>query len=372
MLPTGVFYKEHDDFHPWRGQWDNNKFPVYILKKDADFNDPPLQASPKLKIQELLAIEQHWDKIMEVIREVPADEVPAEEQDGPLSDGADSEADSALLEDTFDKPALAPAPIGNKWHEGDAWWKQFATSEKEFWKQHPADTTECPHPPLTEGDEPYVQLPHILKQKPLPTDQKQMSVSLLSAFDTLDDDLPPCLDSSIASKLVEAKKVSRNLNKELGQAANTLHLYSSQGTKPENSTHYNATTDLQVGDIAVIKVAVEESSGRRGWDVVRVIRMDEGNVDCLFLMPSIKTLKYTATHYPDWPPNWMDYKMQPIKVTKHKQWAGKITSENVQFSFPCKGDKIPGKYIHSVQMACIAITNSSIPDALESDADVPS
>jgi len=126
-----------------------------------------------------------------------------------------------------------------------------------------------------------------------------------------------------------------------------------------------------VGHIAVIKVAVEESNGQRGWDVVRVIRMNEAYVDCLYLMPSIKTLTYTATHYPAWPPNWMDYKMQPIKVGKHKQWAGTITSENVQFSFPCKGDKIPGKYIHSVQMACIAINDTHTPDALESDADVP-
>lgn len=318
-----------------------------------------LKASPKLKIQELPAIQHHWSKILEVIRE------PGEAD--PSTEGSDCDPDGALFIDN--EPVTQSSRIGQKWEEGEAWWSTFIQTETTFWSAYPKEQTECACP-LTEEEAPYVQVPRMLTRRRLKPHDNAMSESILSAFDTLNEDLPQGLDSSIAVKLVEVKNKSKALYKAVGQAPNALHLYSSEGTKPEQGTQYNATTDLQVGDMAVIKVAVEESSGQRGWDVVRVIRMHEGNVDCVYLMPSIKTLKYTATQCPDWPSNWMDYKMQPIKVGKHKQWAGTITFDNVQFSFPYKGDKIPGKYIHSVQMACNAIANTTTPDALESDADV--
>lgn len=361
MPHSGVFYKEHDDFEPWRGQWDNNDKPVYVLKKKVNLKDS-VKASPKLKIQELPAIQQHWSKIMEVIRDHGEQDAGT---DG--SDGSDSDPDGALFID--EEPATQSSHIRQKWKEGDAWWSNFINTETNFWSAYPKEQTECAYQ-LTQDEAQYVQVPRELTQRRFDAIDRTMSESILSAFDTLNQDLPEGLASSIAVKLAEVKKESKALYNSVGQAPNHLHLYSSEGTKPVQGTHYNANTDLQVGDMAIIKVIAEESSGQRGWDVVRVIRLDEGKVDCVYLMPSIKTLKYTTTHYPAWPPNWVDYKMQPIKVGKQKQWAGTVSFANVQFSFPYKGDKIPGKYIHSVQMACIAIANTTTPDALESDADV--
>jgi len=368
MFPSGVFYKEHDDFEPWRGQWDKNNIPVYVLKDETTFLDE-LQPSPKLKIQELPKIQEHWSKVMEVIRE-RADEV----QLAPSTDGPDSDPDpdGALLAD--DEPEPAPTPFQQKWQEGNKWWDTFFGDETKFWSEDRADATEWPTP-LTENAAPYVQLPHLLQQLPLPRDRKQFGECILSAFDTLTADLPSSMEASIANKFGEVIKSSMDLCKEIGQEPNTLHLYSSEGTKPEQGTSYDATTDMEVGHMAVVKVVAEDSSGQRGWDLVRVKAIKEGQIECVYVMPKIRGLKYTEKECPAWPDNWMEYKMVPITVGKMRrktvEWAGTLSHASVQFSFKPEGDKIPGKYFHSVQMACLAIGTSHTPDALESDADVP-
>ena len=320
-----------------------------------------LKPSPKLKIQELPAIQEHWSKIMEVIRDQPTG--------SPTGVDTDSDADDALLVD--EEPEPEPTTFKQKWEDGDTWWNTFIQSETAFWSDHPENVTEGPYPPTEKST--YVQLPHILLPHTLPNDREALGESVLSAFDTLRSNLPSGLDLAITDKFAEAIEASSALSKEVGQEPTSLYLYSSEGSKPQRATHYNPLTDLQVGDMAVVKVDVQYSSGLRGWDVVRVKAINEGNVECVYLMPRIMGLKYTETSYPDWPDNWMECKMQPITVGKRRaknvEWADKMSCECVQFSFPA-GDKVPAKYLHSVKMACNAISNTCTADALESDADV--
>jgi len=131
---AGVFFKEHDDFVPWRGQWDDNDLPIYVLKQDWSSGTDVLKAAPRLKLKELDAIQEHWKRIVAVINhgnEHDVENAPTLPEEDPLLDDSDHGCD-------IDQPAI---PVGQdfkrKWEEGITWWDSFFQEEKSFWSAKP-------------------------------------------------------------------------------------------------------------------------------------------------------------------------------------------------------------------------------------------
>eukprot|EP00798_Chlamydomonas_sp_ICE-L_P019825 gene19825-biopygen28670 len=206
-------------------------------------------------------------------------------------------------------------------------------------------------------------------------------ISPKDAAEDIADDLSGPDDLAVRDYGCPGLKDILTMETELARppTADLLYLHSSQGTKPDTRAAYDPNTDLALGHVAVVKVAVEDSSGERGWDVVD-IKSDTviGEVECVYLMPLYskrgEALVYTDTDYPQWPSEWMDQKLVPITVKlgrNHKAtWTGNIPLDAVQFSCqPTSNMKIPKKYHTSVLLACKAIEDNTRPEAVQSDGD---
>eukprot|EP00798_Chlamydomonas_sp_ICE-L_P006266 gene6266-biopygen1395 len=354
---NGVYFKEYDESGHWRGQWDKDSEPILVLSRFPLSKSVPFKDAPKIRIQELQNIEVHWKSILDVISPKDAAEDIADDLSGPDDlavreyglDGQDDipgpAADDLAGTSAGDGAGYAAsitADIRRIWLDSNKWWKEFFDNEKEYWARLPpgAETGEFP------ADKHFVDFPSALSEFPqLDASRISLGENLIAALDDLSIDLPDIL----------------------------------QRTKPDTRAAYDPNTDLALGHVAVVKVAVEDSSGERGWDVVE-IKSDTviGEVECVYLMPLYskrgEALVYTDTDYPEWPSEWMDQKLVPITVKlgrNHKAtWTGNIPLDAVQFSCqPTSNMKIPKKYHTSVLLACKAIEDNTRPEAVQSDGD---
>eukprot|EP00798_Chlamydomonas_sp_ICE-L_P019094 gene19094-biopygen27959 len=350
---AGVYFKEYDESGHWRGQWDKDSEPILVLSRFPLSKSVPFKDAPKIRIQELQNIEVHWKSILDVISPKDAAEDIADDLSGPDNlavqeyglDGQDDipgpAADDLAGTSAGDGAGYAAsitADIRRIWLDSNKWWKEFFDNEKEYWAKLPpgAETGEFP------ADKHFVDFPSALSEFPqLDASRISLGENLIAALDDLSIDLPDILQNTRAA--------------------------------------YDPNTDLALGHVAVVKVAVEDSSGERGWDVVE-IKSDTviGEVECVYLMPlyskSGEALVYTDTDYPEWPSEWMDQKLVPITVklgSNHKAtWTGNIPLDAVQFSCqPTSNMKIPKKYHTSVLLACKAIEDNTRPEAVQSDGD---
>jgi hypothetical protein len=201
---------------------------------------------------------------------------------------------------------------------------------------------------------------------------------LIEALDDLSTDVSTIVVVEMVKLLKGAHTMETAL--EMPEAEDVLYLHSSGGTKPDTRVAFDPNTDLAVGHFAVVKVAVEDSSGSRGWDVVE-IKSEPVNgvlVQCVYLMPSYYktgvTLEYTKDDYPAWPIDWMDRKLVPITVREGKKrsltWLGDIPLDAVQFScLPTATKKIAKKYHASMLLACKSIEENTQAEAVQSDGE---
>eukprot|EP00798_Chlamydomonas_sp_ICE-L_P028026 gene28026-biopygen31972 len=386
---AGFYFKEYDESGHWRGQWDKDSEPILVLSRFPLSKSVPFKDTPKIRIQELQNIEVHWKSILDVISPKDAAEDIADDLSGPDDlavreyglDGQDDipgpAADDLAGTSAGDGAGYAAsitADIRRIWLESNKWWKEFFDNEKEYWAKLPpgAETGEFP------ADKHFVDFPSALSEFPqLDACRISLGENLIAALDDLSIDLPDILQSEVAKGLKDILTMETELARP--PTADLLYLHSSQGTKPDTRAAYDPNTDLALGHVAVVKVAVEDSSGERGWDVVE-IKSDTviGEVECVYLMPLYskrgEALVYTDTDYPEWPSEWMDQKLVPITVKlgrNHKAtWTGNIPLDAVQFSCqPTSNMKIPKKYHTSVLLACKAIEDNTRPEAVQSDGD---
>eukprot|EP00798_Chlamydomonas_sp_ICE-L_P003096 gene3096-biopygen20841 len=349
-------FKEYDESGHWRGQWDKDSEPILVLSRFPLSKSVPFKDAPKIRIQELQNIEVHWKSIWNVISPKDAAEDIADDLSGPddlavREYGLDEQDDipgpasddlaGTSAGDGAGYAASITADIRRIWLDSNKWWKEFFDNEKEYWAKLPP------------GE------------------------NLIAALDDLSIDLPDILQSEVAKGLKDILTMETELARP--PTADLLYLHSLQGTKPDTRAAYDPYTDLALGHVAVVKVAVEDSSGERGWDVVE-IKSDTviGEVECVYLMPLYskrgEALVYTDTDYPEWPSEWMDQKLVPITVKlgrNHKAtWTGNIPLDAVQFSCqPTSNMKIPKKYHTSVLLACKAIEDNTRLEAVQSDGD---
>jgi len=386
---AGVYFKEYDESGHWRGQWDKDSEPILVLSRFPLSKSVPFKDAPKIRIQELQNIEVRWKSILDVISPKDAAEDIADDLSGPDDlavreyglDGQDDipgpAADDLAGTSAGDGAGYAAsitADIRRIWLDSNKWWKEFFDNEKEYWAKLPpgAETGEFP------ADKHFVDFPSALSEFPqLDASRISLGENLIAALDDLSIDLPDILQSEVAKGLKDILTMETELARP--PTADLLYLHSSQGTKPDTRAAYDPNTDLALGHVAVVKVAVEDSSGERGWDVVE-IKSDTviGEVECVYLMPLYskrgEALVYTDTDYPEWPSEWMDQKLVPITVKlgrNHKAtWTGNIPLDAVQFSCqPTSNMKIPKKYHTSVLLACKAIEDNTRPEAVQSDGD---
>eukprot|EP00798_Chlamydomonas_sp_ICE-L_P029527 gene29527-biopygen5441 len=394
---AGVYFKEYDESGHWRGQWDKDSEPILVLSRFPLSKSVPFKDAPKIRIQELQNIEVHWKSILDVISPKDAAEDIADDLSGPDDlavreyglDGQDDipgpaaddlagpsagEIAEHVASDGAGYAASITADILRIWLDSNRWWKEFFDNEKEYWAklQPGAETGEFP------ADKHFVDFPSALSEFPqLDASRISLGKNLIAALDDLSIDLPDILQSEVAKGLKDILTMETELARP--PATDLLYLHSLQGTKPDTRAAYDPNTDLALGNVAVVKVAVEDSSGERGWDVVE-IKSDAvtGEVECVYLMPLYskrgQALVYTNTDYPEWPSEWMDQKLVPITVKlgrNHKAtWTGNIPLDAVQFSCqPTSNMKIPKKYHTSVLLACKAIEDNTRPEAVQSDGD---
>eukprot|EP00798_Chlamydomonas_sp_ICE-L_P004720 gene4720-biopygen14988 len=318
---AGVYFKEYDESGHWRGQWDKDSEPILVLSSPKDAAE---DIADDLSGPDDLAVREYGLD--------GQDDIP-----GPAADdlAGTSAGDGAGY------AASITADIRRIWLDSNKWWKEFFDNEKEYWAKLPP------------GE------------------------NLIAALDDLSIDLPDILQSEVAKGLKDILTMETELARP--PTADLLYLHSSQGTKPDTRAAYDPNTNLALGHVAVVKVAVEDSSGERGWDVVE-IKSDTviGELECVYLMPLYskrgEALVYTDTDYPEWPSKWMDQKLVPITVKlgrNHKAtWTGNIPLDAVQFSCqPTSNMKIPKKYHTSVLLACKAIEDNTRPEAVQSDGD---
>eukprot|EP00798_Chlamydomonas_sp_ICE-L_P004708 gene4708-biopygen14907 len=388
-VPCRVYFKEYDESGHWRGQWDKDSEPILVLSRFPLSKSVPFKDAPKIRIQELPNIEVHWKSILDVISPKDAAEDIADDLSGPDDlavqeyglDGQDDipgpAADDLAGTSAGNGAGYAAsitADIRRIWLDSNKWWKEFFDNEKEYWAKLPpgAETGEFP------ADKHFVDFPSALSEFPqLDASRISLGENLIAALDDLSIDLPDILQSEVAKGLKDILTMETELARP--PTADLLYLHSSQGTKPDTRAAYDPNTDLALGHVAVVKVAEEDSSGERGWDVVE-IKSDTviGEVECVYLMPLYskrgEALVYTDTDYPEWPSEWMDQKLVPITVklgrNRKATWTGNIPLDAVQFSCqPTSNMKIPKKYHTSVLLACKAIEDNSRPEAVQSDGD---
>eukprot|EP00798_Chlamydomonas_sp_ICE-L_P012438 gene12438-biopygen10386 len=265
-----------------------SRFP---LSKSVPFKD-----APKIRIQELQNIEVHWKSILDVISPKDAAEDIADDLSGPDDlavreyglDGQDDIPGPAADDlagtsagDGAGYTASITADIRRIWLDSDKWWKEFFDNEKEYWAKLPpgAETGEFP------ADKHFVDFPSALSEFPqLDASRISLGENLIAALDDLSIDLPDILQSEVAKGLKDILTMETELARP--PTADLLYFHSSQGTKPDTRAAYDPNTDLALGHVVVVKVAVEDSSGERGWDVVE-IKSDTviGEVECVYLMP---------------------------------------------------------------------------------------
>eukprot|EP00798_Chlamydomonas_sp_ICE-L_P027752 gene27752-biopygen5178 len=351
---AGVYFKEYDESGHWRGQWDKDSEPILVLSSPKDAAE---DIADDLSGPDDLAVREYGLD--------GQDDIP-----GPAADdlAGTSAGDGAGY------AASITADIRRIWLDSNKWWKEFFDNEKEYWAKLPpgAETGEFP------ADKHFVDFPSALSEFPqLDASRISQGENLIAALDDLSIDLPDILQSEVAKGLKNILTMETELARP--PTADLLYLHSSQGTKPDTRAAYDPNTDLDLGHVAMVKVAVEDSSGERGWDVVE-IKSDTviGGVECVYLMPLYskrgEALVYTDTDYPEWPSEWMDQKLVPITVKlgrNHKAtWTGNIPLDAVQFSCqPTSNMKIPKKYHTSVLLACKAIEDNTRPEAVQSDGD---
>eukprot|EP00798_Chlamydomonas_sp_ICE-L_P030586 gene30586-biopygen16433 len=351
---AGVYFKEYDESGHWRGQWDKDSEPILVLSSPKDAAE---DIADDLSGPDDLAVREYGLD--------GQDDIP-----GPAADdlAGTSAGDGAGY------AASITADIRRIWLDSNKWWKEFFDNEKEYWAKLPpgGETGEFP------ADKHFVDFPSALFELPqLDASRISLGENLIAALDDLSIDLPDILQSEVAKGLKDILTMETELARP--PTADLLYLHSSQGTKPDTRAAYDPNTDLALGHVAVVKVAVEDSSGERGWDVVE-IKSDTviGEVECVYLMPLYskrgEALVYTDTDYPEWPSEWMDQKLVPITVKlgrNHKAtWTGNIPLDAVQFSCqPTSNMKIPKKYHTSVLLACKAIEDNTRPEAVQSDGD---
>lgn len=383
---VGVFFKEHDDFGPWRGQWDDNDKAIYVLKKDWARENRTLKASPKLRIDELAAIETHWGKILEVVDKCSSVEEafsqpPIETSDCVSGDDSSDDLDNVLEDSDVDGDDDGPLPVkedfARKWNDGTKWWDALFAQEKAFWSSRAADCKEADFP-VQPKDEAFITLPTHLPQR-----QHQVTPVEITNMDTLAavGDLRP----ELGEQLQKLRDISRRLfvNQE-----EELFLYSSEGKKPEKLAPYQVEEDLKVGHIAVVQVKKDESSGGRGWDLMKITSISQGmtnGVTGVYVMPQFtgdRALTYTESVYPAWPEGWMKQPLIPISLGQGRTrvlWTDTINILTVLFSFEPesvrRGRKkdvignIPGRFMVSLTKAITAIEHNCVPRALDSESE---
>jgi hypothetical protein len=323
-----------------------------------------------MRITDLAAIKQHWDKVLEVL-----DHRPSSSDLEPAS--SDSSADCVLVQE--EGPTSTREDFKRKCLEGKEWWTTFFADEETFWAGVDEGVDQVPFPVM--GNNPFLSFPKRLAS----TNQsgQDMVVAALEAMDRisvgdnerlLSDDLRQRLENLRATSLqLSPRDFSVNL-----QATNDLQLYSSEGTVPDRaeSGGYSAATDLEAGHVAIVRVEAHESTMQRGWELVEVKTIRAEQVIGVYLMPVCRPpLQYRDDNdFPVWPNDWASKQLTRIMFGTRQRvaWTCEIEVSSVLFSFkPTKAANgvisIPPRYKYSLNMAILAIQNQTVPNHLDSD-----